>query len=83
MAANVHLTPELEHFARSCVDSGQFDSVNTVIRSALLQERGEQRARFNAMLDVIRKETERDGGHALEDVMAEADRIIEEAFRSQ
>ncbi|MBF0284064.1 MAG: type II toxin-antitoxin system ParD family antitoxin [Magnetococcales bacterium] len=81
MATNVHLTPELEDFARSCVENGRFNNVSEVIRSALsmLQEQEERRIRFNAMLDMVREETEREGGHTLEDVLAEADRIIEEA----
>ncbi|MBF0154932.1 MAG: type II toxin-antitoxin system ParD family antitoxin [Magnetococcales bacterium] len=85
MATNVHLTQELENFAQSCVDSGQFNSVSEVVRSALrmLQEGEERRSRFNAQLDAVREETKRDGGHALDDVMAEADRIIEAASSSR
>ena len=81
MATNVHLTAELEGFARSCVKSGRYNNVSEVVRSALrlLQENEEKRAKFNAMLDAVRLETERDGGHSITDVMAEADRIIEEA----
>lgn len=81
MATNVHLTPELESFACGCVESGRFSSVSDVVRSALrlLQEGEERCARFNAMLDVVREETSRDGGHFLEDVIADADRIIAEA----
>ncbi|MBF0415732.1 MAG: type II toxin-antitoxin system ParD family antitoxin [Magnetococcales bacterium] len=81
MATNIHLTQELESFARSCVDSGRYDNVSDVVRSALrlLQEKEEHRSRFNAQLDAIREETKRDGGQALDDVMAEADRIIEAA----
>ncbi|MBF0348890.1 MAG: type II toxin-antitoxin system ParD family antitoxin [Magnetococcales bacterium] len=80
MATNVHLTPELEIFAHGCVESGRYDNVSEVVRSALrlLQEGEERRSRFNAMLDRVREETERDGGHALDDVMAEADGIIGE-----
>ncbi|MBF0436924.1 MAG: type II toxin-antitoxin system ParD family antitoxin [Magnetococcales bacterium] len=81
MATNVHLTPELESFARGCVESGRYNNVSEVVRSALrlLQEGEERRVRFNAMLDMVRAETEKDGGHLLEDVMAEADNIIEKA----
>lgn len=84
MATNVHLTPELENFARGCVASGRFNNVSEVVRSALrlLQESEERRTRFNNMLDMVRGETERDGGHTLEEVMAEADRIIAETSRS-
>ena len=85
MATNVHLTTELEGFTRSCVESGRYNNVSEVVRSALrlLQENEEKRIKFNAMLDAIRLETERGGGHSLDEVMAEADKIIEEASRSQ
>ncbi len=85
MATNVHLTAELEGFARSCVENGRYNNVSEVVRSALrlLQESEEKRAKFNAMLDAVRLETKRDGGHTLDDVMEEADRIIEEASHTQ
>lgn len=85
MATNVHLTPELESFARGCVENGRYNNVSEVVRSALrlLQEGEERHARFNAMLDKVRAETEKDGGHPLEKVMAEADRIIEKALSPQ
>ncbi|MBF0164320.1 MAG: type II toxin-antitoxin system ParD family antitoxin [Magnetococcales bacterium] len=83
MATNVHLTSELETFARDCVASGRYNNVSEVVRSALrlLQEGEERRARFNAMLDRVRDETAQDGGHAFDDVMREADRLIEAASR--
>lgn len=45
MATNVHLTPELEKFARKCVKSGRYNNVSEVVRSALrlMQEREERR----------------------------------------
>ncbi|HIJ83964.1 MAG: putative transcriptional regulator, CopG/Arc/MetJ family [Magnetococcales bacterium] len=81
MATNVHLTPELENFARACVDSGQYNSVSEVVRSALriLQEREQRRIRFNAMLDAVRLEAEREGVYEAADVLAEMDRIIEQS----
>ncbi|MBF0311753.1 MAG: type II toxin-antitoxin system ParD family antitoxin [Magnetococcales bacterium] len=85
MSTNVHLTPELESFTRGCVESGRFKNVSEVVRSALwlLQEGEERRARFSEMLDAVRIETENNGGHSLEEVMAEADGLIEESFRSR
>ncbi|HAT49045.1 MAG: type II toxin-antitoxin system ParD family antitoxin [Nitrospirae bacterium] len=85
MATNVHLTPELESFARGCVESGRYNNVSEVVRNALrlLQDGEERRVRFGTMLDMVRAETEKDGGHPLEDVMAEADRIIEKASSPQ
>ncbi|MBF0175202.1 MAG: type II toxin-antitoxin system ParD family antitoxin [Magnetococcales bacterium] len=78
MATNVHLTPELESFARGCVESGRYNNVSEVVRSALrlLQEGEERRVRFNAMLDAVRLEAERHGVYEAADVLAEVDRII-------
>ena len=33
MATNVHLTPELERFARDCVTEGRYNNVSEVVRS--------------------------------------------------
>ncbi len=51
MTTHVDLTPELEQFAPSCIENGIFDNINEVVLGALkmLQEREEQRLRFNAM----------------------------------
>jgi len=35
MATNVHLTAELERFARRCVKSGRYNNVSEVVRAAL------------------------------------------------
>lgn len=35
MATNVHLTPELERFARGLVASGRYNSVSEAVRAAL------------------------------------------------
>ena len=45
MTTNVHLTPELEKFARKCVKSGRYNNVSEVVRSALrlMLEREERR----------------------------------------
>jgi len=45
MTTHVDLTLELEHFARDCVESGRYDNMSEVMRSALrlLQEREERR----------------------------------------
>lgn len=85
MSTNVSLNPALENFARTCVESGRYNNVSEVVRNALrlLQEKEERRARFDAMLNSVREETERDGGHPLEEVMLEADRIIEEVSLSR
>lgn len=83
MATNVHLTPELERFTRECVEAGRYNNVSEVVRSGLrlLQESEEQRRQFRAMLQEVEAETDRDGGVALEDVLAEVDEIIASARR--
>ena len=42
MATNVHLTPELERFARECVECGRYNNVSEVVRASLrlLQDAG-------------------------------------------
>lgn len=83
MATNVHLTPDLEQFARSCVDSGRFNNVSEVVRSALrlLQNTEERRSAFMAMLADVHAESERDGYVTIDEAAAEMDRIIDEAGR--
>jgi antitoxin ParD1/3/4 len=75
----VHLTPELERFAKDCVASGRFNSVSEVVRSGLrlLQEAEERRRHFNRMLDDVRAEADREGDHTAEEVLAEIDAIID------
>jgi antitoxin ParD1/3/4 len=52
MTTNVHLTPELERFARQCVEEGRYNSVSEVVRSALrlLQDAEARKRAFTAML---------------------------------
>jgi antitoxin ParD1/3/4 len=78
MSTNVHLTPELERFARECVDSGRYNNISEVMRAALrLLEEAEQRRReFNAMLRAAEKEGDREGWIPVETVLAEMDEII-------
>lgn len=83
MATNVHLTPELERFARACVESGRFNNVSEVVRSALrlLQVNEERRRDFAAMLADVRAEAERDGVHEVDAVAAELDAVIDASRR--
>ena len=78
MSTNVHLTPELERFAKSCVQDGRYNNVSEVVRTGLrlLQESEERRSNFNAMLMAAEAEADREGGFELVDVLAEADAII-------
>ena len=73
MGTNVNLTPELERFAQACVESGRFNNVSEVVRSALrmLQEAEERRAAFVASLEAAREEGLREGLATVEEVEAE------------
>ena len=79
MSTNVHLTPELERFARECVAEGRYTNVSEVVRSALrlLQDLEEQRRQFTAMLDEAVEEAEREGTFTVEEVRAGAQAIID------
>ena len=79
MATNVHLTPELERFAHSCVENGRYNNVSEVVRSALrlLQEQEERRKAFADMIAETRAEAERDGYVTIEELDAELKAIID------
>ena len=79
MATNVHLTPELERFARQCVAEGRYNNVSEVVRSALrlLQEWEQQRQQFTAMLDQTMEQADRDGTFTIDEVRAGAQAIID------
>ena len=81
MATNVHLTDELERFARNCVDGGRYNNVSEVVRSGLrlLQEVEERRQQFTQMLRAAEQEVDRDGAISLDSVLAEVDEIIASA----
>ena len=78
MATNVHLTPELERFARECVEGGRYNNVSEVVRSGLrvLQEAENRRQQFQGMLRESEAEADRDGAVTLDSVTAEIDGII-------
>lgn len=81
MGTNVHLTPELEQFARARVTDGRYNNVSEVVRDGLrlLQDREAQRAAFEASLIEAQAEAERDGAHDIDDVMDDLDQIIARA----
>jgi antitoxin ParD1/3/4 len=85
MSTNIHLTPELERFARECVETGRYNNVSEVMRAALrmLQEQEERRQKFDAMLEETVAEADRDGWISHEEVMAELDAIIEGAEKAK
>jgi len=73
MGTSVSLTPELERFAQVCVETGRFNNVSEVVRSALrmLQDAEERRAAFVATLEEAVAEGDRDGFASSADVEAE------------
>lgn len=73
MGTNVNLTPELERFAQSCVESGRFNNVSEVVRSGLrmLHDAEQKRAAFVASLDAAMAEGRRDGFVSVADVEAD------------
>jgi antitoxin ParD1/3/4 len=83
MATKVHLTPELEHFARKCVKRGRYNDVSEVVRAGLrlLQEAEERRRQFGAMLREVEEEADREGTFTVDSVLAEMDEIIEASKR--
>jgi antitoxin ParD1/3/4 len=78
MATNVHLTPELERFARECVEGGRYNNVSEVVRAGLrlLQEAEDRRRHFTAMLREAELEADHAGAIPADHVLAEADEII-------
>ena len=85
MGANVHLTSELERFARECVTEGRYNNVSEVVRQGLrmLQEAQERRRAFTASLHAAEERAEREGWVEAEDALAEMDRVIDELEREQ
>jgi antitoxin ParD1/3/4 len=83
MATNVHLTPELESFARACVEGGLYNNVSEVVRSGLrlLKEQEDRRQAFDVMIAQTLEETEDKGARKMDEVLARADAVIEAAGR--
>ena len=78
MGTNVHLTPELERFAQSCVESGRYNNVSEVVRSGLriCKTLKQRRAAFVGSLEASRAEGERLGFSTIEEVEAEVRQVI-------
>ena len=85
MGTNVHLTPELERFAKAGVAEGRYNNVSEVVRQGLrmLQDAEERKRQFTAMLREVEAETERLGMVSAEEALAEMDRVIDEVERAQ
>ena len=80
MGTNVSLTPPLARFAQNCVESGRYNNVSEVVRSALrlLQEREEARAAFIRSLEAATAEGLRDGLRTEQDIEASVMAVIAE-----
>ena len=78
MATNVHLTPELERFARECVEGGRYNNISEVVRSGLrlLQDSEERRRQFASMLQAAEAEADREGAIGIDTVLREIDDVI-------
>lgn len=81
MATNVHLSPELERFAKQCVEEGRYNNVSEVVRSALrmLQDAQDRKTAFMAMLDGVREESDREGWVSGDDAIAQLNAVIDAA----
>jgi antitoxin ParD1/3/4 len=80
MGTNVHLTPELEAFAREVVAEGRYNNVSEVVRQGLrmVQDVEERRRAFTKSLDDAVARAEREGYVELDDALAAMDRVIDE-----
>ena len=78
MATNVHLTAELESFARQCVESGRYNNVSEVVRASLrlLQDAEDRQRAMIRMLEEAEAESVRSGDVLLDVALAKADAII-------
>jgi antitoxin ParD1/3/4 len=81
MTTNVHLTPELDRFARSCVESGQYNSVSEVVRAALrlLQDLEAQRLRLQRLVAEGHASARDQGTVSAADALRAMDEAIAEA----
>ena len=72
------LPPELERFATEAVAAGRYRDLSDVLAAGvkLLQQAEAEVAAFVDSLDAARAEADREGWHTLDEVLAEADRII-------
>ncbi|MBF0627058.1 MAG: type II toxin-antitoxin system ParD family antitoxin [Magnetococcales bacterium] len=77
----INLTPDIENFARACIDSGRFKNVNEVVDRAmhLLREQDRKRSQFTASLHAIQVNAEQEGVCTLDEIMNGMDEIITQA----
>jgi putative addiction module CopG family antidote len=79
----ITLPPELEQFATEAVAAGRYRDVSDLVAAglSLLQRQEQARAVFARSLEAAEAESERDGWHSLDDVLADIDAIIAAAER--
>ena len=72
------LPPELERFATEAVAAGRYRDLSDVLAAGvkLLQQAEAEVVAFVDSLEAARTEADREGWHSLDEVLAEADRII-------
>lgn len=75
---DVTLPPELERFAAEAIAAGRFRDRDELVAASieLLRQSEAERAAFMRSLEEAEAEADRDGWHSVDEVMAEADRII-------
>lgn len=83
MSTNVHLSPDLERFAKRCVEEGRYNNVSEVVRSALrmLQDAEERKRAFMAMLKAAEDEANEKGWPTMDDAMAAMEAVVAEVER--
>jgi putative addiction module CopG family antidote len=79
----ITVPPELEHFATEAVATGRYRDVSDLVAAglSLLQRQEQARAAFARSLEATEAESERDGWHSLDDVLADMDAMIAAAER--
>jgi antitoxin ParD1/3/4 len=74
----VSLPPDLERFASEAIAAGRYRDLSELVAAGvcLLRRAEAERAAFIRSLEDAEAEADREGWHSLDEVMAEADRII-------
>ncbi len=78
MSTAIVLTDDLERFAKGCVESGAYGSIDEVVGASLrlLKTAEEQRGTFRHLLEEAEAEADRAGDVSLEDALKKIDAII-------
>jgi antitoxin ParD1/3/4 len=75
---DVTLPPDLASFASEAIATGRYRDLSDLVAAgvSLLRRAEAERAAFIRSLEEAEAEADREGWHSLDNVMAEADRII-------